>query len=234
MQAPQNLRGRRRTTVAGKKNSTPTHRRRKRGRPHASQETVGREGIVASARKLLETLPSHRVTIVMIARNAGVDPAMVRYYFASREELLIAVVENILATWGASRTPPQGTPAEQLEGWVRGMVDFARNTRSMQRLMLEECAEAKSPTVRKRVRELNAAAIAGYAKLLDPHEREPLGPADPLLLYVAIIGMAEFFASAQPMILPLLPGKMSPEALAERYKEFVVGMVLNGLKPRRK
>ena len=35
---------------------------RKRGRPHASQPTPGKEGIVASARKLLETLPPHRVT----------------------------------------------------------------------------------------------------------------------------------------------------------------------------
>jgi TetR/AcrR family transcriptional regulator len=234
MQTPRNLRGRRRTIVAGKKKNTPASRRRKRGRPHASQQTVGREGIVASARKLLETLPSHRVTTVMIARKAGVDPAMVRYYFASREDLLIAVVENILTTWGASRTPPQGTPEEQLAGWIRGMVDFARNTRSMQRLMLEECAEAKSPAVRKRVRELNAAAIAGYAKLLDPSESEPLGPADPLHLYIAIIGMAEFFVSAQPMILPLLPDRTNPDEFFERYKEFVVQMVLNGLKPRRR
>ena len=220
--------------MAGKKNNnSPARRIRKRGRPHASQRTVGREGIVASARKLLETLPPHRVTIVMIARKAGVDPALVRYYFASREELLFAVVENILMTWGQAYTLPTGTPAERLAGWIRGMVDFARNSRSMQRLMLEECAEAKSPSVRRRVRELNSAAIRGYAKLLDPGEREPLEATDPLLLYIALIGMAEFFASAQPMIRPLLPHKMSADKLAERYKEFVVKMVLNGLKPRR-
>ena len=81
----------------------------------------------------------------MIARKAGVDPAMVRYYFASREELLFAVIENILMTWGATHPPPKGTPSEQLTSWIHGMVDFARNTRSMQRLMLEECAEAKPP-----------------------------------------------------------------------------------------
>jgi AcrR family transcriptional regulator len=195
---------------------------------------VGREGIIASARKLLETLPSNRVTIVMIARKAGVDPAMVRYYFGSRAELLLAVVENILATWIASRPPPKGGPAEQLGMWIRGMVDFARTVRSMQRLMIDECAESKSPAVRKRVSELNAAAIAGYARLLDPHESEPLEPADPLLLYIAIIGMAEFFATAQPMILPLLPAGTRPGDLAERYKEFIAKMVLDGLKPRRK
>jgi AcrR family transcriptional regulator len=220
--------------VARKKDGGQTRQRRKRGRPQASQQTVGRDGIIASARKLLETLPANRVTTVMIARKAGVDPAMVRYYFSSRPELLFAVIENILATWMTARAPPSGTPAEQLASWIRGMVDFARTVRSMQRLMIDECAESKSPAVRKRVRELNAAAIAGYAKLLDPGQREPLEAADPMLLYVAIIGMAEFFMAAQPMILPLLPAKTSPDDLVERYKEFVVKMVLDGLKPRRK
>ena len=84
--------------MASKKPVRQTKRRRKRGRPQASQQTVGREGIIASARKLLETLPPHRVTIVMIARHAGVDPALVRYYFSGREELLFAVVENIVTT----------------------------------------------------------------------------------------------------------------------------------------
>jgi AcrR family transcriptional regulator len=220
--------------VAKKRDGGKARQPRKRGRPHASQRTVGREGIIASARKLLETLPANRVTTVMIARKAGVDPAMVRYYFASRPELLFAVIENILATWMASRPPPRGAPAEQLASWIRGMVDFARTVRSMQRLMIDECAESRSPTVRKRVRELNAAAIAGYAKLLDPREREPLEAADPMLLYVAIIGMAEFFVAAQPIILPLLPAKTNPDDLAQRYKEFVVKMVLDGLKPRQK
>jgi TetR/AcrR family transcriptional regulator len=220
--------------VARKKDGGHARQRRKRGRPQASHRTVGREGIIASARKLLETLPANRVTTVMIARKAGVDPAMVRYYFSSRAELLFAVIENILTTWMATQAPPAGTPAEQLAAWIRGMVDFARTTRSMQRLMIDEGAESKSPTVRKRVLELNANAVAGYAKLLDPREREPLEAEDPVLLYIAIIGMAEFFVAAQPMILPLLPAKTSPEELAERYKAFVVRMVLNGLKPRRK
>src|SRR5512139_2085590 len=142
MQTPRNLKCERRAAVASRNDGRQTRQRRKRGRPHSSQRTVGREGIIASARKLLETLPPHRVTIVMIARKAGVDPARVRDYFSSREELLFAVVENIVKRWTATHTPPNGAPAEQLADWIRGMVDFARKVRSMQRLMIEECAEA--------------------------------------------------------------------------------------------
>ena len=112
------------------------------------------------------------------------------------------------------------------------MVDFAQRNRSMQRLMIDECAEAKSPEVRQRVRDLNAAAVAGYARLFDQGQAEPLEPVDPLLFYIAIIGMAEFFSAAQPMIQPLLPARMSIAQLAERYKDFIVRMVLNGVVPR--
>jgi TetR/AcrR family transcriptional regulator len=206
-------------------------RRRKRGRPFASEETAGREGIIAAARKLLETLPPHRVTVVMIARQAGVDPAMVRYYFASREELFLAVTENIVTTWVAGHPPPVAPPADRLASHIAGMVDFARTARSMQRLMIDECAEAKAPEVRKRVQELNEMAVQGYARLFDANQPDPLVRVDPLLAFIAIIGMSEFFVAAQPMIVPLLPRKMSPDELAGRYKKFLIKMVLDGLRP---
>ena len=219
--------------MSSKKTGRQIRRRRKRGRPFASEETAGRAGIVAAARRLLEDLPPHRVTVVMIAREAGVDPAMVRYYFASREELFLAVTENIVLTWVAGHPPPVAPPAERLSSYIAGMVDFARTTRSMQRLMIDECAEAKAPEVRRRVRELNEMAVRGYAQLFDSNQPAPLESVDPLLAYIAIIGMSEFFVAAQPMIAPLLPRKTSPDELAERYKKFLIKMVLDGLRPRK-
>jgi len=50
----------------------------------------------------------------MIARKAGVDPALVRYYFSSREELFLAVAENILITWICTRPVMEGTAAAKL------------------------------------------------------------------------------------------------------------------------
>jgi len=218
--------------VATRKKTSPHKARRKRGRPHASQEGVGREAIIAAARKLLETLAPHRITIVMIARKAGVDPALIRYYFASREELFMAAAENIVATWVATHPTPDAGPAEILASHISGMVDFARSVRSMQRLMIDECAEAKSAEIRKRVQDLNAVAVQGYAALFDQSQPQALVPADPLLVYVAIIGMSEFFAAAQSMIVPLLPQKLSANELAERYKKFIVKLALDGLRPR--
>jgi TetR/AcrR family transcriptional regulator len=219
--------------VASKRKNGLHKARRKRGRPLASQEGVGRDGVIAAARKLLETLPPHRITLVMIARRARVDPALIRYYFASREALLLAVAENLASSRVAIPAAPSAGPAETLANQLSGTIDFARKVRCLQRLMIDECAEAKSPEIRRRVQELTATAVQVYAALFDQNQPDPLVPADPLLAYVALIGMCEFFVAAQPLIVPLLPQKISAEELAERYKKLIVKMVLDGLRPRR-
>src|SRR5687767_9464219 len=88
--------------------------RRARGRPRAAQAVAGRETIVAAARRLMDEAPPHLATISSIARKAGVDPALVRYYFKNREQLLLAVIENILEDWNASHPAPAASPATRL------------------------------------------------------------------------------------------------------------------------
>lgn len=206
--------------------------RRSRGRPRAKHGAVGREAIVTSARKLLEKTQPHKATISSIARSAGVDPALVRYYFSSREELLLAVIEDILANWEHTHPPVATGPAARLAADVRDMVDFALNVRSMQRLMIDECASSRSPEVRRRVRELNTGVVSRYALMLHTEKESRTSSTDPLFMHVALIGMCEFFAAAQAMIMPLVPEGISAEELAERYKDFIVRMVLDGLRSR--
>jgi TetR/AcrR family transcriptional regulator len=217
---------------AKKKTPASTRQKRARGRPKSGLKAVGREAIVLAARRLLEKLPPHEVPNVLIARKAGVDPALVRYYFANREELLFAVIEHILATWEATHPAPDAPPAERLSAHVRDMFDFSCRVRSMQRLMVEECAEAKSPTVRARVRELNAGAVRRYAKFLHLEGPDGEGSPDPLFAHVAVIGLCEFYAAAQAMILPLAPKHLSPAELAHRYEQFIRRLVLDGLRSR--
>src|SRR6478736_1881639 len=122
------------------KSSAATRPKRRRGRPGPSQGVVGREAIIAAASQLLEKLPPHQVPNVVIARKAGVDPALVRYYFSNREDLLLEVIKHILGTWAATHPPPDAPAAEQLAAHVGDMFDFSCRVRSMQRLMVEGLA----------------------------------------------------------------------------------------------
>ena len=172
---------------------------------------------MTAARKLLDKLPPHKATISSIARSAGVDPALVRYYFSSREELLLAVIEDILANWQFSHPPVAAGPLAKLASDVRDMVDFALNVRSMQRLMIDECASSDSAEIRRRVRELNTGVVSRYALMLHA-EKSSTSATDPLFMHVAIIGMCEFFAAAQAMIMPLVPDGIDAAELATRTR----------------
>ena len=101
----------------------------------------------------------------------------------------------------------------------------------MQRLMIDAC-EAKSPTVRARVRELNAGALHKYAQFLHA-DGDGAGPSlDALFMHIAVIGMCEFFAAAQVMIVPLAPKELDARQLARRYQTFIGKLVLDGLRSR--
>lgn len=215
-----------------RKKAIATRLKRSRGRPGANEGAVGREAIIAAARQLLEKLLPHKVPTLLIARKAGVDPALVRYYFSNRDELLFAVIEDILATWAAKHPLPDAAPAEQLSVHVANMFDFSSRMRSMQRLMVDALAESKSPTVRARVRELNAVAVRKYAQFLHLEGAEADASPDPLFMHIAVIGLCEFFAAAQAMILPLAPKHLDAKDLAQRYESFIRKLVLDGVRSR--
>ncbi|MEO6185801.1 MAG: TetR/AcrR family transcriptional regulator [Steroidobacteraceae bacterium] len=210
-----------------------TVRKRKRGRPLAVHPKVGREAIVAAARQLVDRLRPHQVSIALIAREAGVDPALVRYYFTNREHVMLAVVESILADWAAHPSPDEA-PVAQIEMHLSNMLRFSRSVRSMQRLMVEECAEAKSPAVRARVQELNNQALQQLSGLFRVEGKGETRSPDALFMHIAMIGLCEFFATVQALILPLAPKGTSPTELAASYEEFIHDLVLDGIRKRLK
>ena len=211
---------------------SPSKPIRQRGRGRAKRGTVGKKTIVAAASKLLNTQPSHRVTNLQIAKKAGVDPALVRYYFKNRAELVMAVIEYILANWNHNHPLPTTNNADRLSVHIGNMLDFSRHIRFMQRLMVDECSESEDPAIRKRVKDMNETVVRIYAEMLDLDVKGELTSPDPLFVHVAIIGLCEFYAAAQSMILPLAPARMGKEQLAKEYKEFIVSLMLDGLRSR--
>ncbi|MCQ9165645.1 MULTISPECIES: TetR family transcriptional regulator [unclassified Arthrobacter] len=96
---------------------TPPQRGRRRGR------TTSREQILASARKLFAEHGFAATSLREIARDAGVDPAMVHHWFAGKEELFNACVElpadpaQVLGT--VSETPAEARGEALLRALLR-------------------------------------------------------------------------------------------------------------------
>ncbi|MFJ2032860.1 TetR family transcriptional regulator [Streptosporangium sp. NPDC087985] len=76
--------------VGGQPESGPAGRRRAGRRP-GSADTRGQ--ILAAARETFSEKGFDKATIRSIARQAGVDPALVHHYFASKEGMFVAAME---------------------------------------------------------------------------------------------------------------------------------------------
>ncbi|MBO9602784.1 MAG: TetR/AcrR family transcriptional regulator [Novosphingobium sp.] len=192
---------------------------------------VGREALIEAARALLQELPPAQVTSTAVARRAGADPALVRYYFGNRESLLLEVAKQIAGE--ARHIPPtEGDPIELLVDFIRSTFRFTRSAKHMQRLMIEEIDSASSPQMRERAREWNQQPVDYYARLRELDEKEELTRFDPLFLHLAVVGMSDFFISGRPLIELLVPKGTDMEQLYQQYEAFVTRLVLEGLKQR--
>jgi AcrR family transcriptional regulator len=206
--------------------------RRGKGRPTAAASGVGRESLIAAARELLQELPPAQVTSTAIARRANADPALVRYYFGTRENLLFEVAKQIGAE--ANRPPPdEGDPVELLADMIHNTFRFTHSAKHMQRLMIEELDSASSAEVREKMREWNRQPLDNYARLQELDTGKALRPFDPLFMHLAVVGISDFFASGAPLIELVVPAGTDMDKLRRDYEAFVVELITEGVRRRK-
>ncbi|WP_237392427.1 TetR/AcrR family transcriptional regulator [Aurantiacibacter rhizosphaerae] len=205
--------------------------KRSKGRPDAGSKGVGRDALIVAARELLQDLPPAQVTASAIARHAGGDPALVRYYFGNREALLLEVAKTI-GKEASAMPPDNGDPLDMLTQFIHATFRFTRSARNMQRLMLDELDSTSSPEMRASLREWNRGPVDFYANLKSIDKDGDLSDFNPLFLHLAVIGISDFFVTGSPLVEMLVPEGTDMDALAKDYEAFVEDLLLNGLKKR--
>jgi TetR/AcrR family transcriptional regulator len=211
------------------KQAKQTEEKRGQGRPVVGENDVGKDRLLTAAENLLRVLPPARVSIARIAQEAHADPALVRYYFGNRTALLLAVADRI--TRKESHTAPlSASPEVALAEHIRRTVQFTRSAPFMHRLMIEELADAGTDESRARVRAMNLELVAFYRRVLDADAGATMSSVNPLFLHLMVLGAGDFFASAEPLIRELVPSRTNMEALTTRFQEFLVKMVIDGLR----
>ncbi|MBN8819756.1 MAG: TetR/AcrR family transcriptional regulator [Sphingomonas sp.] len=203
-------------------------KKRGQGRP---TDAVGKDAVLNKATELLQELPPARVTTSLIAREAGVDPALIRYYFGDREKLLLEVVKRLIAD-APEEAATLADPLPRLEHTIRNTAHFTRSTKHVHRLMVDELADAKSAEVRKLQGEMNRGAVERYAGIMARDGGADLRTVNPLFLHIALVGLFDFFVSAQSVVRNLVPDDTDMDALAVDFEDFIVDLVLNGLRKR--
>lgn len=112
-------------------------------KPRPSEER--REAIVAAALKLILRNGYDHTTLSQVAAQAGVSKGLVSYYFATKDELFLAVLERIL---GRLRRDLEGccrggrSAWEQVQLNLKNLFGSERRTRSYYTVLIDFLAQA--------------------------------------------------------------------------------------------
>ncbi|MGC3983062.1 MAG: hypothetical protein QM808_17550 [Steroidobacteraceae bacterium] len=217
------------TRVSKKKTTT----RRSIGRPPASSPGVGRQALIEKTCELLRTMPPDKVTRAAVARHAKVDPSLIRYYFKERSALLVAATEQITSQFSnviAKGVATSHSPADLLRLRLETLLSTNLANPFFHRLMVDEIVPSKTAAAKQLLHKVNSRALAGYTSILEAGTKDgSLRQVEPAFLFIAVIGMCEFFLNGLPILKNLLGEDLDEEATTLRYREFVFDLLMNGL-----
>lgn len=202
------------------------------GRPAASLGRDARDSLLTSAVELFATQGVAATTFATIAQRAGLTPAMLHYYFETRDQLLDSAVEErmvplIITVWN----PIQNV--DDPVGMVRGLID--RLLEGIGRMpwipvlwireVLNENGLLRSRVLRhvprERVRVFCSVIAHGQEQgFVNPN-------IDPLLLVFSILGAVMVHSAS----LKFLAKMFERESLStENLKQHITALLTDGLR----
>ena len=171
-----------------------------------------------------------------IAERAGVNKRLIYYYFASKDELFLAVLEQTYADIRDAERELHLLEIEPVQA-LRRLVAFTwehylAHPEFLTLLNSENLHRARHLKQSARVREMNSPLIQTLGEVLERGRRGGLfrGGVDPLQLYISIAGLAYFYLSNKHTLSAIFGRDlMSTKALNQRLShitEVVMGYVL--------
>jgi AcrR family transcriptional regulator len=222
--------------------STKTRIARGKGRP-TTRGSVGKDALVAAAREALKQKPPGELTLNEIAQIAGVDPALIRYYFGQLSELFAEAATEItreLRGRLAALIAQKGSARESLQRRILVYLDVFRTNPNYHRLIIESVHLSDNPNRQTVLRLLRQSLEELEDLVREGSSSGELKAVDARFLQLAIAAMCEFFFSARPIFQGIFGAEADDPSFVEAYARFVTTLVSESpgktakAKPKRK
>ena len=214
----------------------PSHPRRRPGRPIGSQTGEGREALLQATRDLLAERGMPRVTLREIAERAGVQPALVNYYFGGKAGLLRAVVDEVASGVRArvrDAATREGSAEDRLRALITAIVEALAADPYAPRLLVEQVLFAEDEIIDEFVDVFARANLAAVRSILEAGWASgALRSVDPLFFMPSAVGAAVFFFLAEPIVRRLFGVQEITPELAQRFAQSTADLLLHGVTTR--
>lgn len=188
--------------------------------------------LLQSVNTLIRERNSLTFSLNEVAAHAGVNAALVKYYFGNKSGMLVALLERNLSPHlrAMEHLLSLDLPAAKkirihLDGMVRAYFRFPFLNRLLNHLLRDP--EARAADIHARFVE---PVVDGYRRLIEEGVAEgSMRRLDPVLFYVSTVGVCDqLVASRESLEIILGPGAVD-EVLCRRYAEHITGIMLHGV-----
>ena len=210
------------------RNGRENRDRRQPGRPTGERQPGARAALLEAASRLFAARGVEGVSLRRIADEAGVTPAMVHYYFGSKEGLHEAMLERTFARI-IGRARAVAGRGEGLPGLLRVWTDAFGEEPWIPTIVLREVL-SEGGRFRERFIEDYASHMAALLPSLirdemkAGHFREDL---DPTLAFLSFLGMTIMPFVARPVVEEVV-GLAYDEAFLRRFAEHTHKLFVQG------
>lgn len=191
---------------------------------------TARTMLLQAASDVMTETKSVDVPLAKIAARCGLNAALVKYYFGSRQGLLFALVDDILGR-GIRQMQDLATtdmdPVEKLKLHIRGMVTayfrYPFINRVFHKLYLDpDFSDKMAAQISKPL------AMAQKALLRDAIEQGLIRPIDPMYFYFIVVGACDHLFFGHP-VMKAAYGTQIDDELARDYANVLIDLILKGL-----
>ncbi len=208
-------------------------RRGRPGRP-AADDADARQRLLDAAARHFAAAGFAGTSLRTVAREAGVTPAMVAYYFGDKAGLLEAVLgeglAEVLAALESALEARDGAAEPALGRFVTAELEALTSHPWIPRIMVQEVLARDTP-----LREVFVDRFARRAlDLVRPAMAEDMAAGrlrddlDPRLVILSVIGMCVFPFLAEPLLGPLLGYRIDDE-FAGDFVPHTLALLARGL-----
>ena len=192
-----------------------------------------REALLTAAHEVMAEKGYPRVTLREVAERAGVQPALVNYYFGGKDGLLRSVIASVAEKMRLriqQTVSGEGTPEERIRELVHGIVQALTAAPYAPRLMAEQVLFADAGVIEEFVENFARPNLAAIRSLLDDgREMGSLRAADPRFLLPAMVGACTFFFLGAPIIRRLYGIEEIGAELAREFADRTAELILHGI-----
>ncbi len=201
--------------------------------------TSSQDSILDAAEQLFARQGFTATTIKQIGKEAAVNPALLYYYYDSKETLYRAMLQRILGQLlarGVDAIERASSHADRIRAFVRAQAKLLGEHPHFPQLLVRELVDHQAAHAEQAITNTAAGAFRRLCEVIEAGQRDGAfrKSLDPRFTAISIIAQVAYFAIARPAVGLLLGHGTSgpPRAVSDEFyvhaEEFALAALVEG------